>query len=195
MMHAILTHGEAFAFVGRARGQVHEIVQAAPRAITTDVDTVTGEPIFRATGSDGHPRVIPREEIVRVHLPGPDPVKGLSLVHEGRDTIGLLMAITQYSANLFRNGARPSGILAIDGKLTKDQRDFMDAYLREHYAGMNSGKTMLLENGARFSPITMTSMDAQVIEQWRHLIAEVARIFRVPLHLIGDLERATSLNS
>jgi HK97 family phage portal protein len=194
-MAAALLHGEAFSHVGRARGRVVEIVQAAPRAITTEQDTVTGEPLFRATGSDGRPRVIPREDLFRLRLPGPDPVKGLSLIHEARDAIGLAIAMEGYAGRLFAKGARPSGVVTVPGKLTDDTAKRLRDSLEANYAGGESARTMVLESAATFAALQFSSVDLQFLELRRHQIAEIARVFRIPLHLLQELERATHNNA
>ncbi|WP_413207016.1 phage portal protein [Rhodospirillum sp. A1_3_36] len=195
MMAAVLLHGEAFAHVGRGRGQVIEIVQAKPRTITTDQDAFTGEPVFKATAGDGRTREIPREELFRVRLTGPHPIHPLSLTHEARDAIGLSLAMDGYAGRLFAKGARPSGTISVEDKLDQAAVDRMRESIRLANAGGESGGTMVLENGAKFSALQFSSVDLQFLELRRHQIAEIARVFRIPLHLLQELERATHNNA
>jgi len=191
MMTAALLHGDAFAFIGRARGQVLEIVQAPAGAVQVDADDWTGEPVYTVTRRDGTQQTVPREDIFRLRVPGPDPVRGLSLTVQARESIALALQLEAYAARVFARGARPSGVLEVPGKLSEPAVNRLRASLSQNHANAANAGTMVLEEGAKFSQQQFSSVDLQFIELFRHQIAQIARAYRVPLHMIQELERTT----
>jgi len=193
-MHQLVTRGEAFSFIGRGGGRIIELVNAPPGAITTEW-TDAGEPAFTVTLSDGTHRPIDRSELLWLRLPGPDPRKPLSLVDQAREAIALALTMEGHAARLFRNGARPSGVLTAPGRLNDQVIARLKASLKALHGGDASGGTAVLEEGMKFEPLTFSSVDLQFLELRRHQIAEIARVFRVPLHLLQELERTTHNNA
>ncbi|GEO82602.1 phage portal protein [Pararhodospirillum oryzae] len=195
MMVQALIHGDAYAVIGRARGQVVEVVQAPAGAIQTDVDLTTWEPIHRGTLADGSYRVFQPGELFRLRVPGPDPVRGLSLVNEAREAIALALQLEAYAARLFGKGARPSGALKVPGRLSPESLARLQSSIASRHGGANNAGTLVLEEGMSFEQMQFSSTDAQYIELFRHQIAQIARVFRVPLHMIQELERTTHSNA
>lgn len=100
-----------------------------------------------------------------------------------------------FQQNFYRNGVVTSGIFEHPGALSNEAFERLKSDLSKNYAGMkNSGTPMILEEGMKFSPVTMKLSDAQFVESKRFQIEDIARMFRVPLHLIGDLTRSTNNN-
>lgn len=194
MMVQTLLHGEAFAHVGRAGGRIVELVQTPARAITVDVDDA-GEPTFTATLRDGTRRRVSPDALFRLKVPGPDPVRGLSLIEQARDSIGLAMALEGYAGRMFSRGARPSGVVKAPGKLNEQAITRLRASLQALHSGDQSGGTAVFEDGMTFEALQFSSVDMQYIELFRHQIAQIARVFRVPLHMIQELERTTHSNA
>jgi len=96
---------------------------------------------------------------------------------------------------MFRNAAIPSGGFSTDGTLNESSFQRLKKEINENYTGMkNTGKPMLLEGGLKFIPFTVKPIDAQLIENKKFQIEDIARIYRVPLHLIQNLDRATNNN-
>lgn len=131
-----------------------------------------------------------------LHLRGlsSDGYIGLSPIGMMREAIGLSLATEGHGARLFSSGARPSGILEHPGSLgpeaAKSLREGFDA----QNSGTKSGRTIVLEEGMKWQAVTMTSDDAQFLETRKFQISEIARAFRVPPHMIGDLDKATFSN-
>ncbi|MCK6444407.1 phage portal protein [Elstera cyanobacteriorum] len=194
MMTCALLNGDAFAFIGRANGRVFELIQSPSRSISVDVDDA-GEPFFVASMKNGNRRIIDRKDVFRLKVPGPDPVRGLSLVEQAKDSIGLALALEGYASRMFSKGARPSGVVKAPGKLTDSAVSRLRASLQSLHSGGESGGTAIFEEGMTFEPLQFTSVDMQYIELFRHQIAQIARVFRVPLHMIQELERTTHSNA
>ncbi|MGO5293013.1 phage portal protein, partial [Bilifractor sp. LCP19S3_H10] len=93
----------------------------------------------------------------------------------------------------FANGAAPSGVLEHPGIL-KDPEKVRDSWQAAFGGSQNAGKVAVLEEGMKYSPISINPQEAQFLDTRKFQIDEIARIFRVPPHMIGDLEHATFSN-
>jgi HK97 family phage portal protein len=196
MQTSLLLHGNAFAYIGRSGGQISELVQIPSHAVTVLTDPLTMEPTYRLTGADGAVRDLAREEVFHLRTVGIEPNIGLSPIIQARDAIGLAIAMEQHASRLFAQGARPSGVFKYAKTLGAEAlKRLRDSFNAAHAGGENSGKTMILEDGMEFEPIQFTAVDMQFLELRRHQVAEIARVFRVPLHLLQELERATHHNA
>lgn len=190
MQAALCTHGKAFAFVNRAGGQVAELIQLPSPAVTVETDPLTMEPSYTVTLEDGSQRRYDRSEILHLQT-----LRGLSPVLQAAEAIGLSMALEQHAARLLGNGARPSGVLKYDKFLGPEMVAKMKAAFSAAHGGGESGKTLVLEDGMSFEPLSFTSVDMQFQEMRRFQIGEIARVFRLPLHMLQDLERTTHNNA
>lgn len=124
-----------------------------------------------------------------------DGIHGLSPISYSRNSIGLSIALEEYSSNLFRNGANPSGVFETDMTLSDEAHKRLKADLENAYVGLkNSGKPLLLESNLKFKQISLSNDDAQFLESRKYQKAEIASIFRVPLHFLNDLDHATFSN-
>src|SRR5690606_6571175 len=93
------------------------------------------------------------------------------------------------------NGAFPSGAISFDGVFKEEAFQRFKEEFNKNYQGMqNTGKPIILENGGKFQPFVINPDDAQLIENKKFQIEDIARIYRVPLHLIQNLDRATNNN-
>lgn len=137
-------------------------------------------------------RVFTFDQILNISGLSFDGVVGISPIAYEKESIALSMAYEQFGASFFKNGASPSGIFSIQGELTDEAYNRMKADFDKSYTGMlNSNKPMVLEGGATFSPITMTNTDSQFLEGRRYQKEDIAMIFRVPLHMLNDLSKAS----
>jgi len=132
-----------------------------------------------------------------LHIPGLsfNGVIGKSPIGYMREAIGLGMALEQFGSTFFSNGTNIGGVAKHPGKLSKQGHDNLIDSINKAYQGLgNSHKLLLLEENMDFMPVTMPLADAQYIELRRFQLEEIARIFRVPLHLLQDLSRSTNNN-
>jgi len=123
-----------------------------------------------------------------------DGLTSVSPITYNREAIGLALAAEAHGAHTFANAARPSGILSHPGKLSDEARKRLAAGWQAMGSGKQVGGAAVLEEGVTWTPLTMSAEDAQYIETRKFQLGEIARIFRVPPHMIGDLERATFSN-
>lgn len=139
--------------------------------------------------------MFPARSIHHIRGMSMDGICGMSPISYARESVGLALAAEGYGARLFGNGARPSGVIQVEGTLSSDAAARLkDSWDRAHSGVDNAHKTAVLESGATWQPLSMTSEDAQFLETRKFQTADIARIYRVPPHKIGDLERATFSN-
>lgn len=142
------------------------------------------------------PMMVPDYDIVHVQGLTFDGIVGLSPLAQIREDIGIALAGQRMSGRMMRNGAQIGGVLKHPGKLT-DQGviDRLRSSWNQRNAGVdNAGGTVILEEGMSFEKLGMTSVDAQFLEQRKLTIEDIARAFRIPLHMIGVLDRMTNNN-
>lgn len=133
-----------------------------------------------------------------LHFKGPslNGLVGMSIVHMAREGIGLSIAQEQHAANLFRNNARPGMVVQFPSFLSPEQRQLYEHSFSDKFAGaLNAGKTIVLEGGMTIEPVGFTSEDAQFLESRQFSVIEIARWFRVPPTMIGDMTRVSYSSS
>jgi hypothetical protein len=121
---------------------------------------------------------------------------GMSPIELARESLGMALAAQDYGARFFANDAKPTGgWIEFPGsfKDTEAKKVFRESY-QQAQSGPNRGKVLVLENGMKFHEVGVTNKDAQFLELRKFQITDIARLFRVPPHMIADLERATFSN-
>jgi HK97 family phage portal protein len=159
--------------------------------IVRDPETQRLKYEISGTGS----KVLNRSQVF--HIPGPslDGVIGMSPIEYASSAIRLGQSYEKFGVNLYQNSAMSSGAFKFPHTLSDEGFQRLKKELKENYAGLkNAGVPILLEQGGEFQPFTMKPADAQLIENKKFQIEDIARIYRVPLHLIQNLDRATNNN-
>ena len=130
-----------------------------------------------------------------MHIPGLsfDGIMGYSPIEVARNALGLSMAAEEYGSKFFANGASPSGILS-HPSVIKDSEKVRKSWQEAFGGSQNSGKVAVLEEGMTYTPISIPPDQAQFLETRKFQIDEIARIYRVPPHMIGDLEKSSFSN-
>ena len=120
-----------------------------------------------------------------------DGLTGLSPIAQNAESIGLSVAMEEFGATYFRNGSTATGALSYPNELTEDAYKRLKADFEKNWAGMkNTHKPLLLEGGAKFEKLSMSNQDSQFLEGRKYQKEDIAMIFRVPLHMLNDLEKA-----
>ena len=144
----------------------------------------------------GAEAIIPRGEIWHLRGLSSDGLMGMSPIDLARESLGMALAAQDYGARFFANDAKPTGgWIEFPGsfKDTEAKKIFRESY-QQAQSGANRGKVLVLENGMKFHEVGVTNKDAQFLELRKFQITDIARLFRVPPHMIADLERATFSN-
>ena len=194
--HAVL-RGNAYAYIDTdGRGGIRELIPLHPDRMQIIMSRARPAPsVYRYTDHNGVMQEYRPSEIFHLRGLSSDGIVGLSLSYLARENIGLSLAAEEHASRTFSNGASIRGVLKSPGLLKQDAFDRLKRQFNETYAGLsNSGKTAILEGGVEWQQIGMTSKDAEFLELRKFQISDIARIFRVPPHLIGDLEKATFSN-
>ena len=110
-----------------------------------------------------------------------------------KNAIGMAIACEEFGAKFFANGAAPSGVLEHPGTI-KDPSKVRDTWQSQFGGSSNTGKVAVLEEGMKYTPISISPEQAQFLETRKFQINEIARIFRVPPHMVGDLEKSSFSN-
>ncbi len=194
MMTSLLLYGNAYARIIRKQGHVTELWYLKPQYMTVERDTLSGK--IKYTYSDditNRTYVYKPSQVFHIKGLSLDGVKGLSPIAQAREAVGLSLATEEYGAKFFGNGARPGGVLEHPGIL-KDPEKLRESWNQVYQGTRNSHKVAVLEEGMKYHSIGIAPEDAQFLETRKYQVNEICRIFRVPPHLVGDLERATFSN-
>ncbi|MGL9618315.1 phage portal protein [Bradyrhizobium sp. U531] len=184
MADALLQPHGAFAQVIRVDGgKAAELVRLDPRTAPVAVDDSEIEPTYKVNG-----REIDAADLIHIPSPAYDQRKGL--VGEGREAIALALVLERHASRLFGNGARPSGVLSLKGTATETSLKAAKAAWQAAHSGSNSGGTAVLPSDASWQAMTFNSVDSQFLEMRTYAVAEIARLFRVPLHMLMQVDRA-----
>lgn len=195
--HAAL-RGNGISFIRRdGANNPIELRHVKPEFVQTKYDPNTGMLVYTYTDKEGN--TISTDSSNIFHIPalviGTDGVMGKSPITVHRESLGLSIAMTRYSAKLFKNGAHIDGFLTTDQSLGSEAAQRMGQSWKARYSGLeNAGSTPVLEEGLKYVPLSLTPQDAMFVESYRLGNEDVARIFGVPLHMLASLERATFSN-
>lgn len=187
--------GNGYAFINRVgSGRVYELLPLDASAVSINRDPRTWEITYMINQKDGISGTYTPREVFHVMGLTLNGYEGVSPLTYARESIGLSMATEKYGAKLFKNGAKPSGVLTHPQTLKDEPYERLKAQLNEGYSGENAHKAMILEGGMTWASSSMTSDDAQFLETRQFQIPEIARFWRMPLHKIQDLSKSTNNN-
>ena len=200
LMTHLLLWGNAYAQVIRnGKNEVIALYPLMPNKMSVDRDS-NGQLYYSYyRGSDEAIRDTQNTVILKpsdvLHIPGLgfDGLVGYSPIAMAKNAIGMAIACEEFGAKFFANGAAPSGVLEHPGTI-KDPSRVRDAWQSQFGGSSNSGKVAVLEEGMKYTPISISPEQAQFLETRKFQINEIARIFRVPPHMVGDLEKSSFSN-
>lgn len=176
------------------RAWVGQLVPLHPDRIKGPEELADGRLRYEYTRPDNQ-KVILIGGIDIWHLQGlsSDGLKGLSMVEIAGDSIGVSMAAERHAARFFERGVKPAGILQHERTLKQETADAMSESFRRKWGGEQGvGGVPVLWEGMKFQPVSMTLKDAEFLDSRKFSVAEIARWFGVPPHMVGDVERSTS---
>ena len=200
LMTHLLLWGNAYAQIIRnGKGEVVALYPLMPNRMTVDRDS-SGQLFYsyQMNNSDA-PTMKAGTVILKpsdvLHIPGLgfDGLVGYSPIAMAKNAIGLAIATEEYGAKFFANGATPGGLLEYPGTV-KDPDRVRESWNKGFSGSQNAGKVAILEEGMKYTPISIAPEQAQFLETRKFQINEIARIFRVPPHMVGDLEKSSFSN-
>lgn len=201
LMSHLLLWGNAYAQIIRnARGDVIALYPLMPNKMSVDRDKngrlfylyQQGAEDAPTLGKDSQVYLNPSDVL---HIPGLgfDGLVGYSPIAMAKNAVGLAMATEEYGASFFSNGANPGGVLEHPG-VVKDPKRVRESWNSVYQGSSNAHRVAVLEEGMKFQPIGIPPEQAQFLETRKFQINEIARIFRIPPHMVGDLEKSSFSN-
>lgn len=200
-MSHLLIWGNAYAQIIRDRlGRVQGLYPLRPDKMTVCRDE-SGQIYYIYTKtSDENPAIKPygqvplrKDEVLHIPGLGFDGLVGYSPIAMARNAVGMTMACEEYGASFFANGASPSGVLEHPGVL-KDPAKVRDSWNAVYQGSANAHKVAVLEEGMKYQQIGIPPEEAQFLETRKFQLNEIARLYRIPPHMIGDLEKSSFNN-
>ena len=200
LMTHLLLFGNAYAQIMRnGKGDVVGLYPLMPDRMTVERDE-HGQLYYQYQMSQDDAKTMKGQTVVLLprdvlHIPGLgfDGLVGYSPIAMAKNAIGLAIAAEEYGSKFYANGAAPSGVLEHPGTL-KDPARIRDSWNATFGGSSNSNKVAVLEEGLKYTPISISPNEAQFLETRKFQINEIARIFRVPPHMVGDLEKSSFSN-
>jgi HK97 family phage portal protein len=193
-MATLALHGNAYIYAPQgANGLPLEMRNIHPKAISRIASSDTGEIIYEMGKQE-----YSSKDIRSIHwLILPNQLRGVSPIETMRNTVGMGIAMDRFLAQFYGEGATPSSVLETDGALTPDQaRQIRDSWEESHY---KHRKPAVLQGGLKWRPITTSAADMQMLEHKESIIRDIARVYRIPLHLIigtgGDSQTYQNLEA
>ena len=200
LMTHLLLWGNAYAQIIRnGKGEVVALYPLMPNKMTVDRDK-DGKLYYQYLKSSDEAATMPNTSVILkpadvLHIPGLgfDGLVGYSPIAMAKNSIGMAIACEEYGARFFSNGAAPGGVLEHPGTV-KDPQRIRDSWNNSFMGTGNAHKVAVLEEGMKYTPIAISPNEAQFLETRKFQINEIARIFRVPPHMVGDLEKSSFSN-
>ena len=200
LMTHLLLWGNAYAqLIRNGRGEVVGIYPLMPNRISVNRDD-KGSLYYKYCRSLEDAPLNKENEVILLpsevlHIPGLgfDGLVGYSPIAMAKNAIGMAIACEEYGAKFFANGATPGGILEHPG-VVKDPEKVRTSWNSAFGGSANANKVAVLEEGMKYTPISISPNEAQFLETRKFQINEIARIFRVPPHMVGDLEKSSFSN-
>lgn len=191
MLHLGL-HGNAYSLIIRNGNRVPIELRIINPGLVMPFVTPNGALFYKI---DGISLPIAAKDMIHIKGLSADGLIGKSPIETFRETIALGIATTQTQGSLWKNGTLINGYLKHPLKIGPDEAERLRGSWASRYSGAdNAGKTPVLENGMEFVPLSLKPADAMFLETAKLSRQDVCAIFRVPPHMIGDLERSTNNN-
>ena len=200
LMTHLLLWGNAYAQIIRnGKGEVVALYPLMPNRMEVNRDKNGKLYYLYSTQSDDAPTMkgltvyLDPSEVLHIPGLGFDGLVGYSPIAMAKNAIGMAIACEEYGAKFFANGAAPGGVLEHPGTI-KDPQRVRESWQSTFGGSGNANKIAVLEEGMKYTPIGISPEQAQFLETRKFQINEIARIFRVPPHMVGDLEKSSFSN-
>jgi len=186
--------GNAYAEIERnGSGEVVALWPLLPTRVKAQVKN--GKLFYLVTSPQGGQHVLQPAQVLHIPAFGFDGIRGYSPIAMARQGIGLGLGAEKFAGKFFKNGAMVGGVLEHPDVIGPEASDELRKSLDALHKGLdNAHRMMILEEGMKYKPTTMPLVDAQFLEHRKFQVAEIARIFRVPPHMIGDLSKSSFSN-
>jgi HK97 family phage portal protein len=195
MQGHLALRGNAFAQIFEtSRGEVTDLIPIHPDRVMIEMLSDSNWR-YRVSNLDGSVSVMSRQQMFHIKGLSPNGIVGYNPIQLSRKAVATGLAAQDYGVRFFENDARPGGWIEHPEHFKSDEqrRQWREAW-QEQQSGRNKHKTAVLEYGLKYHELTVSNDDAQFIETKKMTRSEIATMFRIPPHMIGDLEKATFSN-
>ena len=192
LMGHLLLWGNAYAQIIRdGRGRVLSLYPLLPNKML--VNRTDQGILYYQYEKDGRTYFLSHSDVLHIPGLGFDGLVGYSPIAMAKNAIGMAISTEEYGAKFFANGASPGGVLEHPG-VVKDPGKIRESWNAVYQGSGNAHRVAVLEEGMKFQPIGIPPEQAQFLETRKYQLNEIARIFRIPPHMIGDLEKSSFSN-
>jgi len=194
VMMSLLLRGNAYIFTARSdAGAVESLIVLDPDRV--ELRSVRGQLLYTLDSATGEH--FTSYDILHIRgLMKPGSLVGLSPIANASETIGLSLAAQEYGATFFGNGAVPAAIVEVPNMLSKEGANLLkESWNSVHKGSSKAGKLAVLTEGAKFSALSVAPDEAQFLQTRSFQVADIARVFAVPPHLLQDASGSTSWGS
>lgn len=198
MVVSLATMGQSYNYVNRMESTGRVIsIQPVHKSRVKPVVKPDGSIRYDMTNKNGKPLELTREGILPIRgFGGVGSLEGYAPHKLHSNSLGLARALEKYAAEFFGSGARPSGVLTTEQEFRATERENIRTNFQKYVAeSWASGKLPLLENNLKYQAVNTPNNEAQFLESRKLQVAEVARIYRVPLHMLMEMDKASYNNT
>lgn len=186
--------GNFYAYKVKALGEVVELLPLDPGCVQPKLNS-QWEPVYQVTFPDGSTDVLGQDDIWHVRILTLDGLIGLNPIAYAREAIALGLATEEHGSRLFKNGAVTSGVLRTEQTLTDEAYGRLKKDFEERHTGLgNAHRPMILEMGLDWKSMALNAEDSQFLETRKFQLEEICRLYRVPMHMVQNTDRATFNN-
>ncbi|MCP4597787.1 phage portal protein [Neptuniibacter sp.] len=193
LVACLCLRGNFYAYKVKVFGEVKELLPIDPASVKPKL--VDHQPVYEVTWKNGAKEDLTQDQIWHVRTLTLDGLNGLNPIAYAREAVSLGLATEEHGSRLFKNGAVTSGVLRTDQQLSDPAFDRLKTQFEENHEGLtNAHKPMILEMGLDWKPVSLNLEDSQFLETRKFQRDEICAIYRVPPHLVANLEKATFSN-
>lgn len=192
--HAALRGRHFSHIITGSNGRPREIWPLHPDRMRIARQATSRELRYHYTDHEGREITYHPDQILHIRSMSDDGIHALSPIGSAREAIGMALAEEKHGAQFFANAGTPSGVLEYPEQLDDEQMERMRKSYADQMTGDNRHKPLILEQGLKWHQLGISAKDAQFLESRKFQVTEIARIFRIPPHMIADLDRSTNNN-
>lgn len=192
-------YGNFYAYIVRVAGTPTEIIPLSNNSVSCEYITGTNTPQYIITlkSNDGKIRqvVCSEKDVLHIRLNAPDGLHGISPIGQVNRLMYNANATESLAGKVYQSGAITSGVLCTENKLDRETHKIIrDTFYNEYVGTANAGKPMILDGGLKYNQFKISLVDAQFIDSRKYDRDEICGVFRIPPHLVGNLDHATFSN-
>ena len=193
LLYGLLGDGNGFSQLTFKAGEVWEIYPQLPEQVDLKRPNPAAPLTYLCTNDWGQTEWA-SDQVLHVRaFRRPGSLRGISPIERHRQAIGLGLATEEFGAGFFGNGATASGVIETPNDMSPNQaRILMDSFMAQHTGVGNAHRPGVLSNGASWRQVSIPPEHAQFLETQEFSVSQIARMYRCPPHLVGDVDKSTS---